>query len=595
MKFQEESAFDLLYRLWANINKHHRWQFLLIFIFMVLTAFFEIISIGAVIPFLSVLTNPSSVNDGLFGSLLLKFTGFAIDADFQLLVITIVFILAALITGAMRIALLWMNSRLSYAAGADLSHKIYLRTLYQPYSVHLMRNSSQVISGISSKADGVIASVITPCLILLSSMIIGGFILIFLFYINPVVALTTFFIFGVIYVAIFFIVRRKILIDSECIARESTKVIKSLQEGLGGIRDVLIDGSQALYCHIYANADKPLRRAQGNILFITQSPRYGIEALGIVLITALAYFLTKTQDGALGAIPVLGALALGSQKLLPIMQQTYSSWTSIQGARSSLLEVLLLLEQPIERGSLESAPKRMDFLNQISLESIYFQYENTGTNVLNNITLSIKKGSCTGFIGKTGGGKSTLLDIIMGLLMPSNGRLKIDGQAISIENKRAWQANIAHVPQSIYLFDGTIADNIALGVPSENIDLCLVEKAAQKAQIAESISNWPMGYQTHVGERGIKLSGGQRQRIGIARALYKRAKIIIFDEATSALDTETEDSVMEAIRGLDSEVTILIVAHRLTTLKNCDQIVELDKGSIVRVGTFDEIIGKIKP
>jgi ATP-binding cassette subfamily B protein len=592
MKLKAESTFDLLRRLWVNINKHYRWQFLLVFIFMVLTAFFEIVSIGAIIPFLSILTNPSSFNQGLASTLLTKYTGLAMDSESLLLAITTVFILAALITGVMRIALLWMNSRLSYAAGADLSHKIYLRTLYQPYSVHLARNSSQVISGISSKADGVIASITTPCLILLSSIIIGGFILVSLFYIDPVVAITTFSMFGFIYVVIFIAVRKKISINSACIARESTQVIKSLQEGLGGIRDVLIDGSQALYCQIYANADKPLRRAQGNILFITQSPRYGIEALGIVLISFLAYFLTKRQDGALGAIPILGALALGSQKLLPIMQQTYSSWTSIQGARSSLLEVLSLLEQPIEKGSLENASKPLQFLNEISLENISFQYENTSKAVLNNVTLSIKKGSCVGFIGKTGSGKSTLLDVVMGLLMPSNGYLKIDGQAISIENKRAWQANIAHVPQSIYLVDGTIADNIAFGVPSEKIDFSLVKKAAEKAQIAESICSWPDGYQTIAGERGVRLSGGQRQRIGIARALYKQAKIIIFDEATSALDNETEESVMEAIGGLGNNVTLLIVAHRLSTLKKCSQIVELDYGSVVRVGSFKEVIQK---
>ncbi len=592
MKIQTESTFDLLKRLWVNISKHHRRQFLLVFIFMVLTAFFEIVSIGAIIPFLSILTNPSSFNHGLVSTLLTKYTGLAMDSESLLLAITTVFILAALITGVMRIALLWINSRLSYAAGADLSHKIYLRTLYQPYSVHLARNSSQVISGISSKADNVISSIITPCLILLSSMIIGGFILVSLFYIDPVVAMTTFLMFGFIYVVIFISVRRKISINSACIARESTQVIKSLQEGLGGIRDILIDGSQALYCQMYANADKPLRKAQGNILFITQSPRYGIEALGIVLITSLAYFLAKRQGGALEAIPILGALALGSQKLLPIMQQTYSSWTSIQGARSSLLEVLSLLDQPIEKGDLEGAHKPLQFLNEISLEHISFQYENTSNPVLNSITLSIKRGGCVGFIGKTGSGKSTLLDIVMGLLMPTKGYLKIDGQAISIENKRAWQANIAHVPQSIYLVDGTIADNIAFGVPNEKIDFGLVKKVAEKAQIAGSICSWPDGYQTLVGERGVRLSGGQRQRIGIARALYKQAKIIILDEATSALDNETEESVMEAIGGLGNDVTLLIVAHRLSTLKNCSQIVELDFGSIVRVRSFKEVIQK---
>jgi len=555
---------------------------------MVCTSFIEILSIGAVLPFLAVLTDPERIFTHSAAQPLIQLFGYKTPEQL-LLPLTVIFGIAALTAGASRLLLMWASTRLSYAAGADLSIGIYRRTLYQPYAVHVSRNSSAVINGISTKTNTVISSIISVFNIVSSGFILIA-ILITLLTVDPVIALVTFGGFGLIYGVIVMTTRKILHKNSKRIAIESTQVIKSLQEGLGGIRDVLLDGSQEEYCRIYRYADLPLRQAQGNNLFVSSSPRFAMEALGMLLIAGVAYLLTGQPGGLAKAIPVLGTLALGAQRLLPVLQQGYQAWSTIKGSQTSLHDALMLLEQPLPGYLDEPPPKSLPFRQCIELKKLSFRYTVQAPEVLHSINLSIPKGSIMGFIGVTGSGKSTLLDIVMGLLEPTDGTIEIDGQPVTAVNQRAWQVHIAHVPQSIFLADCTIEENIAFGVSKEKIDKKRVLQAAQKAQIAEIIEAWPKRYQTVVGERGVRLSGGQRQRIGIARALYKQADVIIFDEATSALDNETEQAVMHAIESLGDELTILMVAHRLTTLKNCDTIIELADGGIKKSGSFDEII-----
>jgi len=562
---------------------------MLLLVLMVGASFAEILSIGALLPFLAVLTAPERIFQLPLAQPLIRAAGMT-NASQLLLPLTIIFGLAALISGGVRLLLLWASTKLSYAAGADLSISIYRRTLYQPYSVHVSRNSSEIINGISAKTNTVIY-ILTSILNLVSSTIILLAILITLVSVDPVIALAAFAGFGLLYALIIKITQSRLVVNSQRIAHESTQVIKSLQEGLGGIRDVLIDGTQAAYCEIYRNADLPLRHAQGNNSFISMSPRYALEALGMLLISGLAYMLALQPNGIAKAIPVLGVLALGAQRLLPVLQLAYSSWSSIQGGQASLQDAIELLDQPLPDYADQPAAKPLPFQQQIELNNLSFRYTEQTPLVLNNLNLPIARGSRTGFIGVTGSGKSTLLDIVMGLLQPTDGTLAIDGQPVTTSNNRAWQEHIAHVPQAIYLSDSTLEENIAFGIPKGKIDHNRVKQAAQQAQIADIIESWPKKYKTYVGERGIRLSGGQRQRIGIARALYKQADVIIFDEATSALDNDTEQAVMEAIESLGHQLTLLIIAHRLSTLKKCSQVVELGDGGIKRIGTYEDIVG----
>ena len=491
--------------------------------------------------------------------------------------------------GSIRLMLLYVMTRLSFATGADLSISIYRRTLYQEYTVHISRNSSELINGIITKTNTVIHGVLTPILMFISSIILLIGIMVVLFLINISIALSVFISLGLLYWLIVRYTKNHLKYNSKVVADQSTQMIKSLQEGLGGIRDVLIDGTQEFYCQLYRNADLPLRRASGDNQFISGSPRYIMEVIGMTLIAVLAYVMTQQEDGMVTAIPVLGSLALGAQKLLPALQQAYSSYSTIKGSNSSLKDVLNLLNQPLPEYADQSPPRPISFEKEIKLTGLDFRYTEDSPWVLKNINLSLEKGMRIGFIGVTGSGKSTLLDIIMGLLPPTNGELTIDQQPINSKNRRAWQAHIAHVPQNIYLADSSIEENIAFGIVKEKIDRQRVKKAAQQAQISELIEEWKDGYQTLVGELGVRLSGGQRQRIGIARALYKRADVLIFDEATNALDSQTEQAVMESIEGLASELTVLIIAHRLTTLKNCDKIIKLDGANGLSIISYDDI------
>ena len=505
--------------------------------------------------------------------------------------LSIGFAVAALVAGAMRLLLLWVSIRLGNAIGADFSIEVYRRTLYQPYSVHVARSSSEIISGITQKVSATTAVLISAVAVITSTVLFVA-ILITLIAIDPLVAIIAALSFGSAYGVIAWLTRSRLVHNSQCIAQEQTRVIKALQEGLGAIRDVLLDGAQKVYSNVYRKAIIEFQRASGENTFINQAPRYAMEAFGMALIAAFVLTLSSRPGGVAAALPILGMLALGAQRLLPLMQQLYGNWSVVAGSKAALVNVLALLDQPLlaEAGQPEPAPLALK--DTIRFHNVRFHYGGNGPWVLDGINLVIPKGARIGFVGSTGSGKSTALDLLMGLLKPTQGEILVDGQPIVQEIKRAWQRTIAHVPQNIFLADTTFAENIAFGIPPDQIDYQRVRKAAKQARIAKFIESRPEGYGADVGERGVRLSGGQRQRIGIARALYKQASVLIFDEATSALDNETEQAVMQAIEGLSENLTIFIIAHRLTTLKNCTQIVELGDGGIKRTGTYQDIVAR---
>ena len=589
MPQSKKSIIILLKRLWRNLSKKRKAQFSVLMVLMIFTSFAEVFSLGAVLPFLGVLTDPERVFQNDIVRRVAGYVGVTTPHG-MLLPVTITFVAAAILSGGMRLLQIWANTKVSFATGADLSIDLYRRTLYQPYAVHVSRNSSTIIDAVSSKVMQVINNGILP----VTSMVTGGFILISimvtLIVIDPIIALSAFGGFGLTYAVVINLTRSRLKKNGRLIARESTQVIKSLQEGLGGIRDVLIDGNQPVYCDVYSRAVFPLRRAQGNNNFINQSPRFGVESIGMILIAGFAYWLAEQPGGMARALPVLGTLALGAQRMLPVLQQLFSGWSALLGNSASMEKVLDLLEQPVQHIGGEGKKEVLSFEQSLALRRLSFRYTPDAPEVLREINLEIAKGSRIGFIGTTGSGKSTLLDIVMGLLEPTSGAVEVDGVPVTMNNRRSWQRHIAHVPQSIFLSDASIEENIALGVTKGKIDKERVRKAARQAQIADLVESWPKQYETMVGERGVRLSGGQRQRIGIARALYKQADMIILDEATSALDNQTEEAVMKEIEELHEELTVLIIAHRLTTLRSCDVIVELVDGCIHSIGTYEEII-----
>ena len=583
----------MLKRLWHHLSRRRQRQFVFMQILIVVASFFEMASLGAVIPFLTVLSEPELVYEYEYLRPFIQFFGIN-EASKLALPITLAFIALILLSAIVRLVLLWTLVRLSQMAGADLSIDIYRHTLFQDYSIHVARNSSEVINGIITKTTTVTKGVIAPVLNLISTCVTIVGIIAVLLLINVSVTLIGFIGFGGAYLIVIYLTRRDLKQNSQNIAEKSDLMVKSLQEGLEGIREVLINNNQQFYTELYRNSDLQMRRATWRNEVIYSSPRFGMEAVGIGIVALFAYSATLNLGGIDQFLPVLGAFVLGAQKLLPAIQKGYASYSRIKGGRYSLIDVINLLDQPIPDHANLPPPIPNSFCDSIELKDLSFRYSEETPWVLKNINLKIPKGSVIGVVGTTGCGKSTLLDVVMGLLSPTSGELKVDNLLIDSENKRAWQTHISNVPQQIYLTDGTIEENIAFGIPRDKIDQERVEKAAKQAQIAELVEGWENGYQTLVGERGMRLSGGQRQRVGVARAFYKKSDVLILDEATSALDDETESAVMEAIENIDENVTVIIIAHRLTTLKSCDKIVKFEKNHSTQILTYEEVMSLSK-
>jgi ABC-type multidrug transport system fused ATPase/permease subunit len=586
------STRSLLLGIWQHLNRQRRLQLGAALLLMLASGVAEVGSLAAVVPFLAVLSDPQQL---WHLPLVRSVAGdLGITAARELLLpVTLLFGLAAVLAAAVRLLNLWLNGRLAAAIGSDLSCESYCRTLHQPYQVHVQRNSSAVITTITAKI-GQTVSVLNATLQLVTAVVVTLGLLGTLLAIDWPAASIAIVIFGTAYGLLSVTTRRRLATNGCKVAAASQQQLKVLQEGLGAIRDVLLEGSQSTYLDVYRRADRPMRLRQAQNSFLGAFPRFGLEALGLLLIGLLALLLSWQRGGPMAVIPLLGTLALGSQRLLPALQQIYSSWALIRSLGPGVEQVLVLLNQPLPHQALQSTPKPIQLRNAVRIQSLSFRYGTEGPWVLDGIDLEIRRGERIGLIGSTGSGKSTLVDLLMGLLEPTEGQILIDEADLhdpgQPERLADWRAAIAHVPQSIFLADSSIAENIAFGVAKEQINMTRVRQAAEQAQIAGFIESRPEGYEMLVGERGIRLSGGQRQRIGIARALYKQASVIVLDEATSALDTATEEAVMAAINDLGKNITVVMIAHRLSTLARCNRVIELAPESLIRITTPAELL-----
>lgn len=590
MQNQFTSTIRLISNFTSFISSKRKSQFILLIILAIFTSFAEIISLGSVIPFIQILINPSKLLSNPQFSYFLKLININNNSNLVIF-LSICFILTAFFSGLLRLILLKISIKFSHDLGTDISILAYKKTIYQPYSVHIERSTNELISGITQKVSattGIIISLVS----ITTSLFLFVSIFALLVYVNYIIALESALVFGLIYFFLAYYTKKKISSNSYIISIEQTNVVKSLQEGLGSIRDIILDSSYNQYISLYEQSFTKLQKANRQNSFLSQSPRFILETVGMILIAITVLLLNNKDGGVISAFPLLATLAISAQRLLPLMQMIYGNWTNIIGNKSSLIDVLNLIKLPINEG-IENENTPIKYSDSIRLENIQFKYNKTDKYVLKKINFEIEAGSRIGLIGETGSGKSTLVDIIMGLLKPTKGSIYIDEYLIDNNNLNKWQAVVAHVPQNIYLKDATIIENIAFGVPQNLIDLNRIKLAAKQAQISNFIETRPLGYYEIVGERGINLSGGQRQRIGIARALYKKSKVIIFDEATSALDSDTENELMSAIENLDKRLTIVIIAHRITTLKNCTKIIEIKDGEITHTGNYIETINHL--
>jgi ABC-type multidrug transport system fused ATPase/permease subunit len=585
------SVWSALRQLYHFMSPRRRREFYLVLVLMLVGALAELVAIGAVLPFLSLLADPTKLQQMPW--LLHLFNSFGAYARGELLIAaTVLFATAAVIAGALRLQLAWSGQGFVFRLGHDAGVEIQRRILSQPYSYHIANNTSEIVASLE-KVQILVFSVLLQLMQAATAVFISLFIIAALIQVDPFTAGISAAAFGAIYVVVSLLTQGRLAQNSAIIGTAYSERVQIIQESLGGIRDVIIDSSQPIYLDTFRRIDRRFSNAKAMTAFIGTAPRFVIEAAGMVLIAVLALIISAREGGFAGALPILGALALGAQRLLPLIQQIYYGWSALAGNRSVVGQVLDLLRLPAPSES-EAAtrPPPLPFQDRIQVEEVSFAYPGRAEPALDQVSLSIPRGARVALVGKTGSGKSTLADLLMGLLEPTAGRVTVDGVPLTGDARRGWQRSIAHVPQAIFLADTTIGRNIAFGWRPEEIVRERVIEAARRAQLHDFIADLPEGYATSVGERGVRLSGGQRQRLGIARAIYKQAPVLVLDEATSALDDATEAAVMQALEDLGEQgLTIIMIAHRLSTVAGCDLVARLENGRIIDIGSYEQVIG----
>jgi len=556
----------------------------------------EVVSLGALLPFLAVLTDAKEYFHHPKVQVLVQFAG--ISDELELIVVfSIGFAAAFTLASGMRLFTMWVQARLAAAIGSDLSAELYRRTLYQRYEHFTQAHSGRLISTVTNDFNSAASVVLSSLMIVTQGLAIVAIVSAIFAY-DPTVAITMTGVTGLAYLLVMRLNKRQLVQTGRIRSETYAGIVRVLQESFGGIRDVLLGRKQQTFIKRYAALDRSFRRSSAHAQVIRTAPRYVLEAIGVVVLTAVAASLAYLRTDIFSVLPVVGAIAMAANRLLPAMQQVYASYGALQGVHVSLRRTLASLALPLDPvttapvgGSL--APRRT-----VKLEDIWFRYAAVSAEtpnqdwVLRGVTLEIPINKTIALVGVTGGGKSTIADVLLGLLRPAHGRILLDGVPLDDVQLSAWRQAVASVPQNIFLSDATVNENIAFGVPVEEIDRERVRQAAKTARVAEFIEDRSECYDEVIGEHGIRLSGGQRQRIGIARALYRSASVIVFDEATSALDNATEQAVMRALNDLKGQATIVLIAHRLSTVRNAGIIFEVELGQVVAQGNYEELLAK---
>ena len=577
--------------LWLALTPRRRQQLLGLQILSLLAAAGEVANLGALLPFLRLLANPTEGLKAL-GPLALPLR--SLPQQHLLLGLGLGFMLVVIVSSLLRVLTIRIQLRLSALIAADLGEQVFAAVLQKPFAWHLEHNSSTVLGFLTKDVDVIFGS-IQGMLLLVVNLAVVVLLGASLMALAPGVMLVISGMLACFYLLVFRFTRGALRADGERLTSNYQSSLQVAQEGLGGIRDVLLDRSQHFFLEAYQERTLSYRLAGAAINIKAQVPRYMIEGFTMILIVGLSLSLAVSGQGIEQQLPLLGTLALGAYRLLQPLQQCFGALSGLQANQSSLRRLQPFLNaQDTPQLPLPAStplPPLAAGTPLLQLAQVSFRYSSSGPWVLRELDLMIRPGERLGFVGSTGSGKSTTSDLILGLLAPTEGRVLVHGQDLhgTPELVAAWQRRVAHVPQQIYLSDASFAANIAFGVPAAQIDHQRVWQVAKQALIAELIESSPDGYATVVGERGVRLSGGQRQRIGIARALYRQAELLVLDEATSALDNRTEAEVMAAIDGLDRTITVLLIAHRLSTVRRCDRIVLLEQGSIAGLGSYREL------
>ncbi len=565
---------------------------ILLVVMMTIMAMLETLGVASILPFMAVLTNPDLIESNIIlSNIFQKFRLLGVENKqqftFILGVIVFLFLVFSLIFKALTN---YTEVRFVQMRECSIGKRLIEGYLHQPYSWFLNRNSADLGKTILSEVDQVISKGMTPLMTLLARSLVTISIVILLIISNPKIALIAGLILCCSYTFLFYFIRRYLNKIGKIRLKNNELRFLAVSEAFGAIKEIKVRGLEQTHINNFYNSAKTLARVQASSQVIAQLPRFVLEAVAFGGILLLILFMMRETGSFINALPILSLYVFAGYRLMPALQQIYVSFTQLTYVGPAV-DKLYDDFNKLKTFDIYQTNDSLIFNKEIILKNIYYNYPNSSKDVLKNLDVFISKNSTIGLVGTTGSGKTTLVDIILGLLDPTKGTLEVDGQIISKKNLRAWQGSIGYVPQQVYLSDDTISANIAFGIELNKINQEAVESASKLANLHDFVSNeLPQKYETIVGERGARLSGGQRQRIGIARALYLNPKILILDEATSALDNQTEEKVMDAINKLSTKITTIIIAHRLSTLKKCDEILLLEKGEIQKKGTFEEVI-----
>jgi len=583
---------SVIKKIFSLLSSDQRKKFYILQILVILMAFTELLGIASIAPFMALVGDMSLLEkDGIY-SKLYQLSG--INDSLNFLFLSGVGVLIALtISTVVSMFTTWRLALYGSNVGVQLADRLYTHYMKQDWQFHASGSSAQLIKQVSTESTRISNGIIQPLMQMNSKIILAIFIAISILIYNPIVAIAGLLMFASGYLLMYKFVRKALVANGRRLSSVATNRFRLMNEGFGGIKDVLLLNRNEDFINRFNVEGSIQAKAQGLNQTITQVPRFFIELLAFGAMIGLVLILIKTHHGDLGAVlPILAVYALACFKLLPALQQIYSSITQIKGnlaAFESVEEDLINSQEKFS--NIKTVPLSNISLNkQISLKNIYFAYPNKSTYAVNDISISIPVNHVIGVVGSSGSGKSTLIDIILGLLTPQKGEIYVDNTLITDNNKRSWQDLLGFVPQSIFLSEGSIAENIAFGIPADEINYNQVMRAIDLAHLTELVNELPEGINTTVGERGVQLSGGQRQRIGIARALYNEADVLIFDEATSALDGVTEKIIMDAIHEFTGKKTIIMIAHRLKTVQKCDTIYLMEKGRVIDQGTYQQLI-----
>ncbi len=587
--------FEAIKNLFAMLDSQQRKQLYALQLLVLVMAFLEIAGIVSIVPFMKVVAEPSLLEKSKFFGYFYVLSG--VDSPYLFLFWMGVFVLfLVFISATVSIYTTWKLLTYGSKLGMELGDSLYQYYMSQPWLFHISTNSSFLTKQITQEASRVTSQIILPLLQLNAKIVLLVFLLITIFFFEPYVAVVGFLILSLVYLTMYKYIKRKVYDNGLIITETGKKRFRLMNEGFGSIKDTILIGKQDTFVSKFSDAGNRLAKSQGMNMSLAKTPRFFVEFIAISSFIFLILYLIMTNNGNLSKIlPLLSVYALAGLKLLPATQQIYAHTTTIKGALPALNAIRRDIQASKKVKETCYVLDDVEFPKRtISLNGMSFTYPSRQTPAIKHVSFEIPVNGVVGIAGASGSGKSTMIDILLGLIEPETGSICLDGIPLKSNQIRSWQDNIGYVPQNIFLLDGSIAENIAFGVDTEKIDMKKVEQVVEMVHLKEFVDELSDGVFSEIGEQGVRLSGGQRQRIGIARALYYDANLLVFDEATSALDGVTEKLIMDAIHDFSGKKTIVLIAHRLKTIEKCDIIYFMDKGSIVDSGSYFELIKRNK-